>query len=71
MSAPHPTLPRVCERVDYDQLERALVAARARFPDAQHVKALWTPAATTSNVVCEIWQDGRARMWPVPAETLR
>lgn len=42
-------------QVPYERLARAEEVARERFPEANKVHALWTPASVASDVVVEIW----------------
>lgn len=62
-------------QVPYERLARAEEVARERFPEANEVKALWTPASAHGDVVVEVWtgegRDARAASWvPNMAETL-
>lgn len=59
-SAPHGACP-------YDRLARAEEVARERFPEANRVHALWTPASAASDVMVEVWtgepKRERASTW--------
>jgi hypothetical protein len=47
--------------VPYDKLKRAEAVARERFPEANRVHALWTPASSAGEVVVEVWTGDTAR----------
>lgn len=53
------------KRVPYARLRAAEREAARTNPDADKVKAVWTPSGPTSDVCVEVWKDGRANVMPV------
>lgn len=59
-----PTLERRCSTVDYDELERGLIAAREEFPTAHKITPHWTPADLTNTLyTVQLDKHGRAFAW--------